>query len=64
MSTTAVNDKQRIENWRLTIAQELGFDVEQAWFVATHGEIDLHELRVLISRGCPHDLALRILRSW
>lgn len=64
VSTTAVNERQRIETWRLTTAERLGFDVEQAWFVATHDEIDLHELSKLLGRGCPHDLALRILRSW
>jgi hypothetical protein len=44
---------------------ELGFDTTQALMLAAtrvEGEcVDLDQVRALLERGCPHDVALRIV---
>jgi hypothetical protein len=52
---------ERIEQWR---AQELcraGFGPIDAHRIAARHDVDLHTAIELIGRGCPHELALRIL---
>ena len=47
--------------WRFDVLLRVGFDIEQAAVVAANVEIDLHDAENLMRRGCPSDLALRIL---
>ena len=47
--------------WRLRRLLEAGFDVVLADELATTPGIDLHALLDLVDRGCPPDLASRIL---
>ena len=49
-----------LDNWRRRRLIVAGFDAPLAAWVADSG-IDLHELLVLIDRGCPPQLAARIL---
>jgi hypothetical protein len=47
--------------WRFDVLIRVGFDIEQAAVIAANVEIDLHAAESLMVRGCPPDLALRIL---
>ena len=49
-----------LESWRRRRLIVAGLDAPLATWVADSG-IDLHELLVLIDRGCPPQLAARIL---
>ncbi len=48
------------EEWRRRRLIAAGFDVQLAAELTDSG-VDLHELLVLVDRGCPPDLAARIL---
>jgi hypothetical protein len=47
--------------WRVSQLARSGYSLEQAVTLATRLEVDLHEASDLLARGCPADLALRIL---
>ena len=47
--------------WRFDVLLRIGFDIEQAAVIAANVEIDLHDAEHLMRRGCPPELALRIL---
>lgn len=47
--------------WRAQRLRRAGFSPERAEWLAGAGRIDLHELLELIDRGCPPELAARIL---
>jgi hypothetical protein len=47
--------------WRRQRLIAAGFDAPLASRLADDESIDLHELLVLLDRGCPPDLAARIL---
>lgn len=49
-----------VRTWRLCWLLEVGFDRELAEFLAGSG-VDLHALLELVDRGCPPELAARIL---
>jgi hypothetical protein len=48
--------------WRTDVLHQAGFEPALAWELAADGDIDLHDLLNLIDRGCPPQLAARILR--
>ena len=52
--------RDTLEDWRRRRLVAAGFDARLAAWVADSG-IDLHELLVLVDRGCPPELAARIL---
>jgi hypothetical protein len=54
-STPALGD------WRRRRLVAAGFDAELATRLADDDGVDLHELLVLLDRGCPPELAARIL---
>ena len=60
VQTATANEQARAQAF-----VELGFDATQALMLAAtrvEGEcVDLDEVRRLLERGCPHDLALRIV---
>jgi hypothetical protein len=47
--------------WRFERLVSVGFAAGEAAILASHVEIDLHCATDLVSRGCPHEMALRIL---
>jgi hypothetical protein len=49
------------DGWRQRRLVAAGFDAQLATRLAHDGLVDLHELLVLLDRGCPPELAARIL---
>ncbi len=54
------DEDRRVLRWRLEQAIGLGFELAPAALLAS-SSADLHSLRTLIARGCPHDTAVAIL---
>jgi hypothetical protein len=54
-------EQERIERWRADELIRGGYDAEQAMQLAVRQDIDLHRAIELVARGCPPDVALRIL---
>lgn len=52
---------ERVERWRAEELMRAGYDPAGASALAARLEIDLHTATDLLERGCPADLALRIL---
>ena len=57
---TAVHARA-LGDWRRRRLIAAGFDADLAGTLAADDELDLHELLVLLDRGCPPALAARIL---
>ena len=57
----AETEAERVERWRAEELMRAGYDALAAADVAARTEIDLHTAVELLERGCPVDLALRIL---
>lgn len=51
----------RVERWRTTELMRVGFPGDDAVALASRTDVDLHEAIELVQRGCPPDLAVRIL---
>ena len=54
-------EQQQIELWRVEELQRAGYGERAAERLAARTDIDLHLAVRLLARGCPPDLALRIL---
>ena len=54
------DEDRRVLRWRLEQAIRLGFELAPAALIAS-SSADLHALRTLMARGCPHDTAVAIL---
>ena len=52
---------KRIEDWRRGRLERAGYPSAAAAEMAGRHEIDVHEAISLLERGCPVELALRIL---
>jgi hypothetical protein len=50
-----------VRDWRRQVLQHAGFDDTLARKLAADGDVDLHDLLKLVDRGCPPELAARIL---
>ena len=50
-----------IVDWRRQVLRHAGFDAVLAAELAGNARVDLHDLLNLVDRGCPPDLAARIL---
>lgn len=50
-----------VVEWRRRRLAEAGFAPELAADLASQARVDLHELLQLVDRGCPPELAARIL---
>ena len=50
-----------ISEWQLRLLVRAGFDRTAALELAHDPRIDLHQLLELVDRGCPPDLAARIV---
>lgn len=55
------DDQARWVRWRARRLLSAGFPVDLAQRLARAQRIDLHRLLSLVDRGCPPDLAARIL---
>lgn len=56
-----MSDDAIVEEWRLSEFERMGFKMPAAALL-NDWQVDLHQAQDLISAGCPHELALRILR--
>jgi hypothetical protein len=52
---------ERIERWRTEELERAGYTKDAAAKLARRHDVDLHYAVELVARGCPHDLALKIL---
>ena len=50
-----------IEAWRTDVLRQAGFEAPLARRLAANADVDLHDLLELVDRGCPPELAARIL---
>lgn len=55
------NESSEIRQWRRARLRRAGFEPELAAELAADERIDLHDLLDLVDRGCPPELAARIL---
>ena len=54
-------EQQRIERWRAEMLERAGFGAQDASELASRADVDLHTAIGLIEKGCPPEVALRIL---
>ena len=54
-------ETERIERWRAEELARAGYEPRAAGRLAVRHDVDLHAAVDLIQRGCPADLALKIL---
>jgi hypothetical protein len=55
-------ESERIERWRAEELERAGYDTGAAAELAIRHDVDLHLAVELLTRGCPTETALRILR--
>ena len=51
----------RVERWRTAELMRVGFPGDDAVALAARTDVDLHNAIELVQRGCPPELAVRIL---
>jgi hypothetical protein len=65
MNTTAheivETELERVERWRTAELMRVGFAGDDAVALAARTDVDLHQAIELVGRGCPPELAVRIL---
>ncbi len=54
-------ETERVERWRTAELMRVGFAGDDAVALAARTEVDLHQAIELVQRGCPPELAFRIL---
>ena len=54
-------EAERVERWRTAELMRVGFAGDDAVALAARTEVDLHQAIELVQRGCPPELAVRIL---
>jgi hypothetical protein len=54
-------ESERVERWRTAELMRVGFAGDDAVVLAARTDVDLHEAIELVQRGCPPELAVRIL---
>ena len=52
---------ERIERWRAEELERAGYEPRAAGRIAVRHDVDLHTATELLERGCPPELALKIL---
>jgi len=52
---------REVSDWRRHVLEQAGFERALASELADRGDVDLHDLLNLVDRGCPPELAARIL---
>ena len=61
VDTYIETESERVERWRTEELLRVGFDVETATLIGAELGVDLHAALDMVERGCPPDLAARIL---
>jgi len=61
VETIIETESERVERWRTDELIRVGFEPDAAVVLAAEPEVDLHTAIELIARGCPPELAARIL---
>jgi hypothetical protein len=56
-----IDEAAEVLAWRFDALCRSGFDLDAAAVLAANVEVDLHEAVELVGRGCPPQLAARIL---
>ena len=56
-----VDEAAEVLAWRFDALCRSGYDLDAAAVLAANVQIDLHRAVELVSRGCPPELAARIL---
>jgi hypothetical protein len=51
----------RVERWRTAELMRVGYPGDDAVALAARFDVDLHDAIALVERGCPPELAVRIL---
>ena len=59
--TIVLTETDLIEAWRLQELERAGYLPSEAAEIATRADIDLHMAIEMLDRGCPSELAVRIL---
>jgi len=54
-------ETERVERWRTAELMRVGFAGDDAVALAARTDVDLHQAIELVQRGCPTELAVRIL---
>lgn len=54
-------EAERVERWRAEALERGGYGHLAALELASRADVDLHDALGLLERGCPPDLAVRIL---
>jgi hypothetical protein len=54
-------EQERVERWRLEALVKVGYDSTSAAQLAVRNDVDLHRAIGLVERGCPPEIAVRIL---
>ena len=54
-------ETERIERWRAEELERAGYEPRAVGRLAVRHDVDLHTAVELLQRGCPPELALRIL---
>jgi hypothetical protein len=54
-------EAERVERWRTSELMRVGFPGDDAVVLGARFDVDLHDAITLVQRGCPVDLAIRIL---
>jgi hypothetical protein len=54
-------ESERIQRWRAEELERAGYGPAEAGELAARADVDLHFAVELLERGCPADIALRIL---
>ena len=57
----STDETELIQAWRVEALERAGYLPSEAVELAVRHDIDLHRAVSLLERGCPSDLALRIL---
>jgi hypothetical protein len=60
-SSTRTTPANEVRDWRRRRLLALGLSAKAAQLLAEDRRVDLHELLDLVDRGCPPELAARIL---
>lgn len=56
-----IDEAAEVLAWRFDALCRSGYDLDAAAVIAANVEVDLHEAVNLVTRGCPPELAARIL---
>ena len=61
ISVIEATEIERIERWRAEELERAGYEPRVAGRLAVRHDVDLHAAVDLLKRGCPADLAVKIL---